>query len=217
MNAARINRFLEALFQGELPEPAGGPARFNWVDPKTGKKPPKPPKAMLPGKEDFQALNAEVPPTSDLGREELGTGQAVPIKVKDATDTEGRHSLNDLLPKSEMATIDHLLDVYLQMQKTKGPAAAKAWFDRYRTAEFESAIRKIVNVLLESETIPGEGRSRMPEDYYAQGERFHQAARRAHGLSKRNPGNQKFAAAAYRAGRRQTDHENEFGVDPTHI
>jgi len=136
VNAKQIDRIVEVLFQGgpgdeeNVPEPLN--KRFSWKDPVTGKAPPKPPKAMLPGKADFDAL--ETPPAA--------AAPTAPARRR------GTIPMDQMIPPNEMATIDQLLDQYLQMQKTQGPEAAKAWFDQYRTAEFESALRKMVNALL---------------------------------------------------------------------
>lgn len=143
MNVKQIDQIVEVLFQGGPGDFEGGSEplnkRFSWKDPVTGKSPPKPPKAMLPGKADFDAL--ETPPAAP---------QAAPTPSAPSApdDRTGSVSMNQMLPPNEMATIDQLLDRYLQMQKTHGPEAAKAWFDQYRTAEFESALQKMVNALL---------------------------------------------------------------------
>lgn len=150
MNAKRIAQIIEVLFQGgpgdEAPEPLN--KRFQWKDPKTGKAPPRPPREMLPGKKDFDDLEqthsippthsaAEVPGSVHPGASDVGLD-----------DRTGSVPMSQMIPKSEMATIDDLLDRYLAMQKTHGPERAKTWFDQYRTAEFESALRKLVDFML---------------------------------------------------------------------
>lgn len=138
MNAKRIDQIIEVLFQGgpegypdDLgPEPLN--KRFSWKEPTTGQRPPAPPSEIMPSEQDVASAETIPPATPPL-----------------AADRRGRHSMNDLIPKSELATIDDLLDRYLAMQKTHGPGPAKTWFDKYRTAEFESLIARTVTMLLE--------------------------------------------------------------------
>ena len=124
--------------EDEGPEPLN--KRFNWVDPKTGKRPPKPPKAMLPGKEDFAALEPEETPMN------------VPIKHINPSDTEGRYSMRDLIPPEELANIDHLLDLKLRAQRAQGTerdALEKEW--QAHRSEFESLVTRIANIILEGD------------------------------------------------------------------
>ncbi|MGV0949343.1 MAG: hypothetical protein ACOYB3_01635 [Azonexus sp.] len=156
MNAKQIARIIEVLFQGEpggeAPEPLN--KRFQWKDPVTGKAPPTPPASEMPTGQDFTDEEDVLPgsgvPVSQMGKHSLHDLASTPSPGSDGmpSDRIGKHSMNDLLPSSEMATIDNLLDTYLQMQKTQGPAAAKAWFDRYRTAEFESLVQRMAAIFL---------------------------------------------------------------------
>jgi len=153
VNAKQIARIIEVLFQGdagEHPEPLN--KRFQWKDPKTGKSPERPPREMLPTEQDMRDLDAthEIPPGHEPGSVHPGAlaPQARPTGDTLPDDRTGKYSMNDLIPKGEMATIDALLDRYLQIQKTHGPEAAKAWFDMYRSAEFESALRRMVDAIL---------------------------------------------------------------------
>lgn len=151
MDAARIREIIEVLFQGgpgdqggEGPEPLN--KRFNWVDPVSGKRPPKPPRAMLPTKKDFNALDQPGQPPVGPGQQPA-TPTDIPIRHHNDDDRVGKHSLNDLIPPGELATIDDLLDQYIARQRTEGPDQAATWFNRYRP-EFESIVRKIVDFML---------------------------------------------------------------------
>jgi len=155
VNAKQIARIIEVLFQGdpggEAPEPLN--KRFQWKNPATGKAPPRMPKEVIPTEKDMRDLDTEfsVPPGHEGGAVPrhaappagAGAGAGLP------DDRTGSVPFSGMIGKGEMATIDDLLDTYLQMQKTQGPAAAKAWFDRYRTAEFESLMRYIADTILE--------------------------------------------------------------------
>jgi hypothetical protein len=141
VNREAIGQIIEILFQGEPGEGAPEPLnkRFNWRDPATGKRPPRPPKAMLPTEQDIRDLE---PATS------AQPPAARPAGATQPDDRTGSVPMSGMIPNEELATIDQLLDQYLQMQKTQGPEAARAWFDQYRTAEFESLIHKMANALL---------------------------------------------------------------------
>lgn len=156
MNAKRINQIIEVLFQGgpgdEAPEPIN--KRFQWKNPATGKAPPRPPKEIMPTEKDMSDLDTTftAPPGHDnptAGRYDApkpaapAPGQEAPLD-----DRTGSVPMSQMIGRSEMATIDDLLDRYLAMQKTHGPERARTWFDQYRTAEFESALRKLVDALL---------------------------------------------------------------------
>lgn len=150
MNAKRINQIIEVLFQGgpgdDAPEPLN--KRFSWKDPVSGKRPPRPPKEMLPDEKDFADLEQthSIPPTHAAPEGAVHPGGYAPDAPLD--DRTGSVPMSQMIGKNEMATIDDLLDRYLQMQKTHGPDKARTWFDQYRTAEFESALRKLVDALL---------------------------------------------------------------------
>lgn len=151
MNAKQIARIFEVLFS-DYPGEEGAPEpvnkRFNWVDPKTGKKPPTPPKEMLPTAKDMRDLDTEftVPPGHDVDPVHAYPEPAKRPGLPD--DRTGSVSMSQMLPKSEMATIDDLLDQYMRIKATKGEQAARDWFNMYRSAEFESAIRKLIGVFL---------------------------------------------------------------------
>jgi hypothetical protein len=154
MNVSDIDWLFENIFAGggeaypedEGPEPLN--KRFNWVDPKTGKRPPKPPKEMLPGEADFRDLEQTftVPPTHD----DPQSVADVPIRHVEPSDRVGKYSLKDLIPPEELATIDQLLDLKLRAQKARGAnrAALDKEFQAHRS-EFESLMKKIVDVVLE--------------------------------------------------------------------
>lgn len=101
---------------------------------------------MLPNDDDMQALDAEPSPQPQGAAPTSAPDNGLP------DDRTGSVPMSDMIGKGELATIDQLLDTYLQMQKTHGPEAAKAWFDRYRTAEFESILRRMVGAILEDST-----------------------------------------------------------------
>lgn len=148
MKTADIAELVEVLFSGGYPDDQGPEPlnrRFNWKDPVSGKRPPKPPKAMLPTQQDFDALETPHQQIPVAGGAEAAT--PIPVQPADQSDRVGKFSLDDVIPPGEMATIDDLLDQYYARQKSEGPDAAKAWFDRYRP-EFESVVRKIVDYML---------------------------------------------------------------------
>ena len=135
MNAKQIDHIFEVLFQGDpgedKPEPLN--KRFNWVDPKTKMRPPIIPPEMLPGEEDFR---------------DLDQGEVQP-EPEDISDKVGSIPRDQMISRDEVASMDDLLDRYTEMVKTYGPEAAKAWMDNYRTAEFESIVRKITDLILD--------------------------------------------------------------------
>lgn len=137
MNAARINDIIEVLFQGgpggeDAPEPMN--KRFNW----------KPQGGQPPAPKPAQPTSIPVGTGADINPGDMDGD----VPIRDMTDRTPRHPMNQMIPPNELATIDDLMDRYLQMQKTQGPEAAKAWFDMYRTAEFESAVAKMVDSML---------------------------------------------------------------------
>jgi hypothetical protein len=155
VNAKQIARIIEVLFQGdpggEAPEPLK--KRFQWKNPATGKAPPRMPKEVIPTEKDMRGLDTEfaVPPGHDsppVHRHDPQTPGSPAAAGGLPDDRTGSVPMSGMIGKGEMATIDDLLDTYLQMQKTQGPAAAKAWFDRYRTAEFESILNRVVDALM---------------------------------------------------------------------
>lgn len=138
MNAKQIAAIFEVLFS-DYPEEGGskpGNSRFQWVDPKTGKKPPMPPKSVLPTEKDLQELDPQFSSPEP--------SQAMP------DDRTGSIPMSQMIPKSEVATIDDLLDQYMRIKDQRGEQAAREWFDMYRSAEFESAVQKLVGVFLAS-------------------------------------------------------------------
>lgn len=156
VNARIINHIVEVLFQGDPgDEGAHEPLnrRFQWKDPKTGKAPPRPPQEMLPTEQDMRDLDTthDIPPSQDPGSVHPGRKSPAPTATPAGgplDDRTGSVPMSAMIGKDELATIDQLLDQYLQMQKTQGPEAARAWFDNYRTAEFESVMRRLVDALL---------------------------------------------------------------------
>jgi len=132
--------------------------RFSWKAP-GGAPPPKPPQEIMP---DEQSM-------ADLGDDPMEAPEARPEL---ADDRIGKHSMGDMLPRGEMATIDTLLDRYLDMKRTHGPEAAKAWFDRYRTAEFESAVSAVVSRLLEADSDDADTKKRWAR-HFAEIEKTH--------------------------------------------
>jgi hypothetical protein len=150
VNAKQIAQVLEVLMPGETggeggPEPLN--RRFNWKDPLTKKSPPRIPRGALPTKKTFSDIDREAAMPPGQGAV-AGPGDMSGPEAQDMTDRVGKHSMNSLLPPEEMATIDQLLDRYLEMQKTHGPEAASQWFNNYRSAEFESILKKIADFLL---------------------------------------------------------------------
>lgn len=146
VNERLINHIVEVLFQGGpgdegAPEPIS--RRFQWKDPKTGKAPPRPPKEMLPTEQDMRDLDAPGSPA------QAPTATPASGSLDDRT---GSVPMSGMIGKDELATIDQLLDQYLQMQKTQGPEAARSWFEKYRTAEFEALVNKMADALMESDT-----------------------------------------------------------------
>lgn len=145
MTIDNIDALFENLFAGDYPGEEGPEPlnkRFNWLDPKTKKRPPQIPPEAMPGPEDmFDEPTGATPPAAT----------PVPIKHLAPSDREGRYSLADLIPPDELATIDQLLDLKLRAQNAKrgaGKTALNKEFNAHRS-EFESIMKKIVDVILE--------------------------------------------------------------------
>jgi hypothetical protein len=130
VNAKLVDSLLEALiFPGEEGGMEGQPPshpRFKW-------KPP-----------------GEVP-ASQAAPTRLGKPSSLSKPgFADPEDRVGKYSMSDLLPKSEVATSDDLIDFFARIRDAKSGKKKQAWqkeFDAHRT-EFESKLHAFVDRLL---------------------------------------------------------------------
>jgi hypothetical protein len=77
-----------------------------------------------------------------------------------------------------------------------------------QTSESMKSARQLIDeAFAHGKPVPGEPKSRMPEEYYDKWDRLHKAERRAASTAKKNPAKSK---AAQRASQRLSDHENAF-------
>lgn len=143
MNIHDINRLIEALYDEDpgMPDDRGPEPlnkRFSWRDPVSGQKPPKIENDIVPTQADIDSL----------GQDPLYAEPSAPSSPGELDDRAGTLTLDDMVPKSEMATEDDLHDYYYYLRNTVGQEKALEWIKNYRSAEFESLAARIASILL---------------------------------------------------------------------
>jgi len=150
-----VDSLLETVFFGgeeggleDQPRP-----RFKWKPPGGA---PSGGDDLIPGDlEDYE--EADIPPRGGTMRVPPSRPPAAvpppPSEPDELDDRTGKYSMGDIMPKSEVATTDDLLDFFNRIKKMKGKSkkAGEKEFAAHRT-EFESLLQKFVDRLL-TETV----------------------------------------------------------------
>ena len=151
MDTNFVNSILETVFFGgeeggleDQPRP-----RFKWKPPGGA---PSGGDDLIPGDlEDYE--EADIPSRGGTMRVPPSRPPAAvpppPSEPDELDDRTGKYSMGDIMPKSEVATTDDLLDFFNRIKKMKGKSkkAGEKEFAAHRT-EFESLIQQFVDRLL---------------------------------------------------------------------
>lgn len=107
--------------------------------------------APIPPRGSITNVPSAKPPGAAKEYYKFGKPAVPPPPAEDAPldDRTGKYSMDELIPKSEVATTDDLLDFFNRMKKHKGKGkkAMQREFD-VRKPDFESLVNKFVDMLL---------------------------------------------------------------------